>query len=335
MTSRNPFLKKMLEDSREQMSRGTATLSGPTLSGLDTRLTPVEDALVSIKACVIRHHDSLVSIKACVNRHHDFIKESTEYIQRVVKFSMLESLIPNWPDSLLPYSELAWVRVVTPPESNSEFERIMEDWPGWVARSPDPFTVGDHPDTVEEVEYFAMLGIADAQYYYYCMLGQMCVFDRFWHIKVKWLRRAAEQGHVDAIKQLLLEERHYAQQAQTRFKEQIYWEHVLVEKGAFSEIECVESLAVIAYNVQHLGKPGFFGMPWFNHSSYKISTVDEKDGVNKDDLALEEIKRRFKRLIQHPKTDAAEHARCLEGIKRLRGIIDHTRTHVISRFDAI
>lgn len=214
-----------------------------------------------------------------------------------------------------------------------DFKSINEKWSTAFAEYPDPFNT---KIPVSLVEAAAMLGIADAQYYLYIVLGQLCVFDRFWHIKVKWLRRAAEQGHVEAIKCMLKELPHvdyngavgpmHAVHYQSVLKEKIYWEHVLMEKDAFHEIDFLEVF------IENWKRSGFI-----QHTSYKVSAEDERDHAQWHHIINEEIKHRLKRLMTHYTEGSPGYERCKQNIARLREYVfhHHPEPRIIARFDAI
>jgi hypothetical protein len=178
-------------------------------------------------------------------------------------------------------------------------EKSNVEWEEGYAKYPDPC---DTSIPMAVVEKAANAGIADAQYYLYFMLSQ-CIFDRFWHIKVKWLRKAAEQGHVEAIKRYAREHALSKHTGNGAMKEDMYWKYKLVEIGEIPEVEFLEQ--------------------YWNQGIHDHSSVDTLKGYSMgDDLYIfrvQEIVSRLKRLMARYGEGSPGYERCKRVIQQTQG----------------
>jgi hypothetical protein len=194
-------------------------------------------------------------------------------------------------------------------------KEMIKEWAEAYAAYPDPCKTSIPLAFVEKA---ANAGIADAQYYMYFMLGQQCIFDRFWHIKVKWLLRAAEQGHAEAIKRYAnCEHTHSRQTAVVAMKEELYWMYKLVEIGEIPEIEFLEFAASRSRIGAHLNTSYAFG----------------NDPVL---FTFQEVKLSLKRLMtSHYAEGSPGYERCKRLITSLRSRLQTNYPSCVQQFDAI
>jgi hypothetical protein len=168
--------------------------------------------------------------------------------------------------------------------------------------------------------------IADAQYYLYFMLGQQCIFDRFWHIKVAVLEKAAYQGHIEAIKRMELEFPPNSVEDKARAnKKAIYFKYKLVEKGELPEVEFLSYAWVKGPHV---------------NTSYKIQNprIACASTAYQVEMCFV-IKRRLKTLMKTHYADGSfGHGKCAELIETLKGCmggIERAIPGIMAEFDAI
>jgi hypothetical protein len=153
------------------------------------------------------------------------------------------------------------------PESDDEGESvptslIATKWSSAYAKYPDPC---DTSIPLELVQHSAVDGIADAQYYLYVMLGQQCMFDRFWHIRMEWLEKAAKQRHVKSLETLLvhhqsinhMQEREYLIEMKKQSnKKKCYMQYLLVETGELPLFEVLQENWAVGLNNTYIWKKG-------------------------------------------------------------------------------
>jgi hypothetical protein len=175
-------------------------------------------------------------------------------------------------------------------------ENLKQEWNSHYIKYPDPTALAMPMSLLERA---ANADIADAQYYLYITLGQSCIFDRFWHIKMKWLRRAAEQRHVEANKRMQNEFWIVTEDKDTVAKrEKIYWQHLLFEAGEISEIEFLE----FAWHTKQY------------HSSYGVY----KRGHQWNHEICLEMKRRTSRLMKTYEKESPRYQRCMAFVKQVQ-----------------
>jgi hypothetical protein len=262
--------------------------------------SPEEES--EVVAMVRRDPDAILS-----GKHKPFMKKLAEAIIRdrpkdfrSMDLEMLKAKIASLED------DLRDLRVE---------KEIIKEWAAAYAAYPDPCKTSIPLAFVEKA---ANAGIADAQYYLYFMLGQQCIFDRFWHIKVKWLRRAAEQGHVEAIKRYA--NREHTQSRQTdvvAMKEDLYWMYKLVEIGKIPEIEFLE----FAARRSRIGA--------YLNTSYAFGS----DPVL---VTFQEVKLSLKRLMTSQYAEGSPgYERCKRLISSLMSRLQTNYPSCVQQFDAI
>jgi hypothetical protein len=206
-------------------------------------------------------------------------------------------------------------------EDDEPVPTIKMKWEEAYAKYPDPC---DTSIPLELVQQAANWGIADAQYYLYFMLGQQCIFDRFWHIKVSWLEKAANQGHIEAIKRMELEFPPETTDHKARAnKKAIYFKYLLVEKGELPEVEFLSYAWCHGRerNTSYKYPPGHLG--WHQARFCFV------------------IKRRLKTLMKSQYADGSfGHGKCvelIETLKRYLGGIAHSQNipGIMAEFEAI
>ena len=196
-------------------------------------------------------------------------------------------------------------------------------WEEAYAKYPDPC---DTSIPLELVEKAAHWRIFDAQYYLYFMLGQQCIFDRFWHIKVEWLEKAANQGHIEAIKRMELEFPPNSIEDNARAnKKAIYFKYKLVEKGELPEVEFLSYAWVKGPHV---------------NTSYKIQ--NPRIACASSAYQVEKcfvIKRRLKTLMKTHYADGSfGHAKCIKLLENLKVyLVGYERAipGIMAEFEAI
>jgi hypothetical protein len=225
---------------------------------------------------------------------HDKLKEEI-----AEQFTSVHQLLKKQSQSISEIED----RVFSESEDDEPVPTIKMKWEEAYAKYPDPC---DTSIPLELVQQAANWGIADAQYYLYFMLGQQCIFDRFWHIKVSWLEKAANQGHIEAIKRMELEFLPIDEACSK--KKAIYFKYKLVEKGELPEVEFLSYALTKGHNV---------------NTSYKIQNprIACASSAHQVEMCFV-IKRRLKTLMKTHYADGSfGHEKCIKLLETLKGTL--------------
>lgn len=253
---------------------------------------------------------------------HDKLKEIAE------QFTSIHQLLKKQSQSISEIED----RVFSDSEDDEPPEKPLSTrWAEAYAAYPDPCNTSIPLELVKEAAGMHSDSclfdnrIADAQYYLYFMLGQQCVFDRFWHIKVAVLEKAANQGHIEAIKRMELEFPPKSIYDEVRSKKAIYFKYKLVEKGELPEVEFLEYAWVKGQHV---------------NTSYKIQNprIACASSAYQVEMCFV-IKRRLTTLMKTHYADGSfGHAKCIKLLETLKGClggIERAIPGIMAEFEAI